>query len=261
MKKLFFLLNLFLALSANAQKIYSLINLTAPFNGISYAPGHNSKEYKPSIAKLNGSWCIDVFYKAKKISHKFSIEQQPMGYYFKLTDKFNIQAASLQLLSFNYSKFGETIDHLIFSYALQKNGRFKKGFLFNTKILFNYSAGLGVSLNRSKTYYQMQFANSSGGIATRDSYAGYYADHYRDGFGVFLRSTGGFDIFNKNGKRKLCFNVFYNQGLKDMAHFDIRYQYGYYNNPALQVDVPKQVLRTRGTNFGFSLGVPITIKK
>lgn len=46
-----------------------------------------------------------------------------------------------------------------------------------------------------------------------------------------------------------------------MAHFDIHYKYGYYNNSTLQVDVPKQVLRTRGTNFGFSLGVPITIKK
>ena len=46
-----------------------------------------------------------------------------------------------------------------------------------------------------------------------------------------------------------------------MAHFDIHYQYGYFNDPSKQVDIPKQVLRSRGTTFGFSLGIPITIKK
>lgn len=262
MKKiLFFLLYVSISLCAKAQKIYGVINLTAPFNGISYAPGHNKKEFKPTIVKINGSWRIDLFYKAKKISHKLSIEEQPLGYNFKLIDKYNIPPNNSQLLSFNYSIYGRTIDHLIFSYALQKEGKSNKGFIFKTKIKFNYSTGIGVSLNRSKSYYREVFDNSSGGLTTPTTYHGFYADHYRDGFGLFLRGTGGFDILNKKGKRELCFNIFYNQGLKDMAHFDIHYKYGYFNDPLKQVDVPKQVLRTRGTNVGFSLGIPITIKK
>ena len=78
---------------------------------------------------------------------------------------------------------------------------------------------------------------------------------------IFVRGTGGFDFVNKRGKRKLSVNLFYNQGLKDMAHFDIHYRYGYWNDPAKQVDVPKLVLRSRGTVFGLSVGIPITLLK
>ena len=46
-----------------------------------------------------------------------------------------------------------------------------------------------------------------------------------------------------------------------MAHFDIHYRYGYWNDPAKQVDVPKLVLRSRGTVFGLSVGIPITLLK
>jgi len=193
--------------------------------------------------------------------HKLSVEQVPFGFYFKLTNKFMLPPNNERLLGIDNVKFGRTIDQFIFSYALQKEGKKEKGFLFKSKIRFNYSVGMGISLNRSKSYYKEVFLNSSDGGSDPWTYWGYYADHYRDGFGVFLRGTGGFDFISKKGKRVLCFNVFYNQGLKDMAHFDIHYQYGYWNDPSKQVDVPKQVLRTRGTTFGFSLGVPITIKK
>ena len=260
-KLLFFLLYTCISVCANAQKIYGVVNLTAPFSGISYTNGHNRDEFQPSVVKINGSWGIDLFYKAKKITHKLSVEQMPFGFNFKLTNKFMVPPNNERLLGFAYAKSGVTIDHLIFSYALQKEGKREKGFLFKSKIRFNYSMGMGISLNRSKYYYKEYFLNSSCGWASNFTYVAYDALHYRNGFGLFLRGTGGFDFINKKGKRVLCFNVFYNQGLKDMAHFDIHFQYGYWNDPSKRVDVPKQVLRTRGTTFGFSLGVPITIKK
>jgi hypothetical protein len=46
-----------------------------------------------------------------------------------------------------------------------------------------------------------------------------------------------------------------------MAKYNIHYQYGYFNDPTRQVNVPNQIIYTRGTTFGFSLGVPIKIVK
>lgn len=263
MKKIsFLLLTLYISHCGYSQKVYMVVNLTAPFSGISYTKGHNRDEFRPSIARINISWSFDLIYKAKKISHKISAEQMPFGFYFKLINKFSAPPNPDRLLGFFNASYGREIDHLIFSYALLKEGKKEKGFLFHSKIRFNYSIGAGISFNRSKSYFTEKFSNSSGGSSSPNTYNGFEAVHHRNGFGIFLRGTGGFDFINKKkNKRVLSFNVFYNQGLKDMAHFDIHYQYGYWNDPSKQVDVPKQVLRTRGTTFGFSLGVPIKIKK
>jgi hypothetical protein len=259
-KPAFIFLSLSISLLGYSQKVYGIVNLTAPFSGISYTNGHNRTEFRPSIAKINGSWGIDLVFKTKKINQKISAEQLPFQKYFKIINKFKLPPND-SLLGFVSASFGTAIDHFIFSYALQKEGKKEKGFLFNSKIRFNYSIGLGVSLNRSKSFYRDVYPNSAGGWASQWTYEAYEAVHHRDGFGVFLKGTGGFDFINKKGKRKLCFNIFYNQGIKEMTHFDIHYQYGYFNDPAKQVDVPKQVLRSRGTSFGFSLGIPVTIIK
>ncbi len=263
MKKLSSLfLCLYISHCGVSQKVYMVVKLTSPFSGISYTNGHNRDEFRPSNAKINLSWGIDLIYKSKKINHKISLEEMPLGMNFKLFNKFSAPPNTDRLLGFFNASFGREIDHLIFSYALLKEGGKEKGFLFHSKIRFNYSIGTGLSFNRSKSFYNKVFPNSSGGFSSPNTYVAYEADHNRDGFGIFLRGTGGFDFINKKkNKRVLSFNVFYNQGLKDMAHFDIHYQYGYWNDPSKQVDVPKQVLRTRGTTFGFSLGVPIKIKK
>lgn len=260
-KLLFFLLFFCIPFFGYSQKLYGIVNLTAPFWGISYTNGHNREEFRPSIATKSFSWGVDFIYKTKNINHKLSVEQVPLGRNFKIINKFMLPPNNERLLGFDQASFGEVSDHFIFSYALQKEGKKEKGFLFHSKIRFNYSIGAGVSLNRSKYYYKIVDDSSSGGWASQWTYVGYEAVHHRDGFGVFLRGTVGFDFINKKGKRKLSFNLFYNQGLKDMVHYDIHYQYGYWNDPSKRVDVPKQVLRSRGTTFGFSLGVPVTIKK
>lgn len=259
--KIFLVFCLAFALAAKGQSIYGVLSLTAPFNGLSSAPNHNSKEFKASLIRINVSWKAEVIIERKKISHKLSIEQQPIGYSFKISDKFSAPPNNSQLLSFNYSRYAESIDNFFLSYALQKGGRNFKGFILKSKIKLNSSAGIGISFNRSKSFYETQFLNSSGGISTPDTYLGYYADHFRDGIGLFLSGAAGFDICNKKGKKRLCFKVFYNQGLRSMMKFNVHYKYGYFTDPTRQVDVPLQILRIRGTNFGLSLGIPITIKK
>lgn len=258
-KYIFLFFFLFETIIGTGQKLYSIVRLKGEFSGISYTKNHVKEEFRPSVPWIIGSWGIDVIYRAKKMTHKISLEQAALGMNFQIINKF--LAPPNNGLGLDNATFGRGIDHLIFGYALQKEGKHEKGFLFHSRIRFNYSLGLGVSLNRSKAYYKDAYPKSEGGFQGTSTYIGYEAIHYRDGFGVFLKGTGGFDFINKKGKRKLCLNVFYNQGLKDMVHYDIHYQYGYFNDPSRQVDVPHLILRSRGTTFGFSVGIPIALKK
>ncbi len=258
-KYIFLFLTLLGAIFCNGQKLYSIVRIKGEFSGISYTKNHVKEEFRPSVPWLNVSWGIDVIYQAKKITHKISLEQSALGMNFQIINKF--LAPPNNGLGYANASFGRGIDHFIMNYSLQKEGKHEKGFLFHSKIRFNYSYGIGISLNRSKAYYREVFFGSEGGFQGNSDYIGYEAIHYRKGPGIFLKGTGGFDFINKKGKRKLSINLFYNQGIKDMVHFDIHYQYGYFNDPARQVDVPKLVLRNRGTTIGFNLGIPITIKK
>lgn len=260
----FILLSCFfiLAVETYGQKLYSVLKLTAPFSGISYTKGHNLEEFRPSVARINFSWGADIIYQHKKGVHKISIEQVPFDKYFKLINKFIQPPNTDNLLGHVRINFGTGIDHFILSYAFQLEGKKEKGFLFNSRIRFNYSAGAGVSLNRSKNYWANIYSNSADGWTNPHTYMAYEAEHSRKGAGIFIRTSGGFNfISKKTGRRKLAVELFYNQGLKDMAHYDIHYRYGYWNDPNKQVDVPHQILRSRGTTFGFSVGVPIVIIK
>jgi hypothetical protein len=258
-KYIFLFLFLLVAIFCNGQKLYSIVRIKGEFSGISYTKNHVKEEFRPSVPWLNVSWGIEVIYRAKKIIHKISLEQSPLDMNFRIINKFT--APPNNGVGFAYAGFATGINHFIVGYSLQKEGKKEKGFLFHSRMRFNYSGGLGFSFNRSKAYYREVYQSSEGGFQTPIIYCAYEAVHYRDGFGVFLKGTGGFDFINKKGKRKLSINLFYNQGIKDMVHFDIHYQYGYFNDPARQVDVPKLVLRNRGTTIGFNLGIPITIKK
>jgi hypothetical protein len=262
-KKIVILSLLCIPLFGITQRLYGIINLTAPFSGISYTKEYNKDEFKPRNVRINGSWSLDIVYKAKKVSHKFSFNEMPFEESFKLVNKFMLPQYNPNggLLGFKQAIHGDAIDHFIFSYALQKEGIKEKRFLFKSSLRFNYSGGLGISLNRSKDYYKEVFSRSSGGASTPSTYYGYDIDINRDGFGLFLKGVAGVDFINRNGKRKLCLSLFFYQGLKNMADFDIHYQYGYFNDPDKQVDVPNQKLYSRGTTFGVSLGVPIKIIK
>lgn len=260
-EKIIIVLLLYIPFKGYSQKLFGVINLTTPFSGITYAEKFNKDEFRPRNARINFSWGFDFIYKGGGINHKLSINQMPFGEGFKLINKFMHPSypGSDTLLGFAFAKHEDAIDHFIFSYCLQKVGKNEKGFLFHSRIRFNYSIGIGLSLNRSKSYYDQVFSTSSGGRSNPWTYYSYDITIYRDGFGLFLKGEGGFDFISKKGKRILCLKLFYDQGIKNMAQFDIKYQYGYFNDPSKQVDVPEQALYHRGTTFGLSIGVPITI--
>lgn len=200
-----------------------------------------------------------MIYKAKKITHKISLEESALEKNFKIINKF--LAPPNTGLGISVWSFGTGIDHLILGYSLQKVGKKGKGFLFHSRIRFNYSVGLGLGFNRSKAFCKQVDARSAGGRQDPFTYSAFEAIHIRDGVGIFLKSTGGVDFVSKKGKRKICLNLFYNQGVKQMVHYNIHYQYCFWNDPSRQIDVPNQILRNKGTTFGFSAGFPITLKK
>lgn len=261
MKKLInIVVNLLIALSLFPQKAYLIASLKGEFSGISHSQSYQKGEFKPSIPTFSGLWKIEMAFSSQKITHKISIEQSMLGKNFRITNKFKAPP-NVNILGFNYIGLTTGIDHLVFGYSLQKESRKEKGFLFRSRIRFNYSAGIGVSFNRSNDYYRDYYSSSSGGIQDNYTYVGYEITHHKSGMGLFLKGTGGFDFINKRGKRYLDFSIFFNQGLKNMVQYNIHYQYGYWNDASKQVDVPNQQLFSKGTTFGFNLGVPITIKK
>lgn len=244
-----------------AQKFYISPGLSMPFSGISYAGKHNDIEFRPSIARINLSWSVNLIYKPGKLAHKLTLQQVPLEKYFKLINKFMLPPNTGEL-GISYYKFGTAIDHFILSYAVQKEAMRTKGFLFNSLIKFNYSLGAGIGFNRTKSYYNEQYLSSEGGSADTYSYMAYRASHHRNGTGVFIQGAGGFDFISRKIKRKVAsITLFYNQGLTNMTEYNIHYQYGFFNDPNRQVDVPGQKLISRGTIFGLNVGFPITILK
>jgi hypothetical protein len=259
MKKFLIVISLFSVLKSSAQKVTVVINLVGEFAGISFTNNHVKEEFRPSVPKINGVWSIDLIYQAKKLNHIISFGESVFEKYFHLINKF--MKPSDTLLGIMGGAFGTGIDQLTIAYCLQKRSMEEKKFLFKSKIIFNYSIGAGYIFPRSKNYWNNTYSRSEDGWVDPYTYITYEAIHYRDGFGIFLKAGAGFSIVNKKKKELICFNLFYNQGLKQMAHFDIHYKYGFWNDPQKQVDVSSQILRSRGTTFGFSVGVPITIKK
>jgi hypothetical protein len=87
----------------------------------------------------------------------------------------------------------------------------------------------------------------------------YLGTFSRTGMGIFSIVNAGFDIVSRKNKRVLSFSFFYDKGFSELVRFNIHYQYGFFNDPSKQVDVPNQLLRSRGTSFGLKIGIPIKI--
>lgn len=69
---------------------------------------------------------------------------------------------------------------------------------------------------------------------------------------------GGVDFYNKKNKCFLSLQAFWHQGLIKMAEYTVNYRYGYFSYPEYQRD-ETVVLKSRGTVYGVTAGVPIRI--
>lgn len=262
MKRLILLILLNITVSVHGQKLEALIGLNTPFSGISGSGSHDKKEFKPSVLRFNISWEVAVLYKRNKMAHVLTLAQLPLGKNFKVVNRFNIPPDDAVNLGFSYYIFGTDINNCLISYDQLRSEKKSRPFIFKTDIKLNYSYGVGIGFNRSKYYYANFYSSSNGGWSTPWTYYAVDATHYRDGLGLFACFRAGIDFFGR--KRKVSFmtiKFFYLQGLRKMAHFNIHYRYGYWNDLSKRIDKPDQILFTRGTTLGFALALPIVILK
>jgi len=198
---------------------------------------------------------IDVFYKPHRIIHKFTLEYNRIGDAFKIQNKF-LAPADIGIIRISHAS---GIEHLILSYNLGYESKKLHNPVGKLKMRYTGSLGVGLGFQRSKTFYRDVFYPMDYGVQDGNSYMAYLGKFSRTGMGIFSTANAGFDIISRKNKRILAFSFFYNKGFSEMIKFNIHYQYGFLNDPARQVDVPNQVLRSRGTSFGLKIGVPIKI--
>lgn len=262
MKKLIFLTFLNIAVSVHGQKLKALIGLTTPFSGIAGSDSHDKSDFKPSVLRFNISWEAAMLYRHNKVTHVLSISQLPLGKNFKIVNRYNLPPYDADNLGFSYYIFGTDVQNILLSYDQLRSEQKTRPFIFKTTIKLNYSYGVGIGLNRSKYYYANFYSSSNGGWSSPWTYVAVDATHFRDGPGFFANFRAGIDFFGRKRKESfMTLRFFYLQGLRKMAHFNIHYRYGYWNDLSKRIDKPDQLLFTRGTTLGFTLAFPIVILK
>ena len=254
-----FLAVLFLPIITFSQKLYIIPNFDLQYSGLSFMRNSekNADDFKPSVPLLNYMSSIDIIYKPQKLVHKITLEYSRLGDGFKITNKF-MSPADPGILSMSDAG---AIQHFILSYSLGIESKNVHNPLGNLKLRYTGSLGMGIGFNRSKKYYKDLWYPIDNGLQDDKMYMAYLGTISRTGMGFFSIANAGFDVISRKNKRVLSFSLFYDKGFSELIKFNIHYQYGYFNDPSRQIDVPNQILRSRGTSFGLKIGVPIKILK
>lgn len=249
----------FISFEVNSQKLYIVPNFDFQYSGLSFVrkSEKNANDFIPSIPLLNFMSSLDIFYKPGRMIHKLTIENNRFGDGFGVKNKF-IHPGELGLLGISHAG-GFT--NLIISYNAGIESIKQHNPLGKLKLKYTGSIGCGIGLNRTLAYFEEAFYPIDWGWQDGITYIAYLGSFSKTGPGIFSIVNAGFDVINKKNKQVLNFSFFYNKGFTEMIRFYIHYQYGFFNDPSRQVDVPRQVLRSRGTSFGLKIGVPITIFK
>lgn len=245
---------------SKAQKFEVVPKIGIQYAGLSYLSKMDShpSDFDGTVPKLNDTWAFDIKYKPKKFSHIISIESISLGSAFSVR---NLYSEARLLPDFLIHKHSDGIDQLLLSYNLQNESRKFLKFIGRNKIKFYYTGGVGIGTNKSKSYYETILKPNSYGFIDDDLYYNHSIRYYRSGIGVFVIGKAGVNFYNKKNKDFLVFEAFWDQGLKQMESFSIDYDYGYFSYPQYQRSIKKIFLKSRGTVFGFRLGVPIRLIK
>ena len=251
-------------ISSEGKKLQVVPKVGFQYFGFSYLSKDNllSDDFKKSSLEFEGAIGLDVKYKLKRWTHVLSLQNALLGPSFSTRNMYADKGITPTLPGHRHATI---TPHALLSYALQRESR--KLFQFTRKIRtsFYYSAGIGVGFNRTKWYYnialqQYTFSATTSTNSSPNNYYNLVIDYRRAGIGLFMPVTVGLNFYNKRNKNFLTFQAFWNQGLKKMAEYNIRYRYGYYNYPQYQRQ-QEVTLKTRGTVFGVTMGVPIRILK
>ena len=252
-KHIIFFLFIFCCLFSKGQTLQIVPRAGFQYHGLSYISKDepHPSDFKKGIPEFVVTIGADVKYKTKHLTHVLSVQSIALGPSFSFT---NMYLDKRIVPSFGGHRRSESIDHAILSYGLEREGH------GNKRLKFNYSVQAGIGFNKSREAYDSILPPDSYGEQIGDHYYHFTIRYNRSGMGIFLLGKAGISFYNKKKKSFLNLQAFWHQGLKKMAEYDIHYQYGYFSYPQYRRD--EQVkLKTRGTVFGVTMGVPIRILK
>jgi hypothetical protein len=258
--KLLTVLLLCCSLESWSQKLRIFPSINVAFGGICNCSSCEKKELKPAVEKLSFNPGIEVQYQRPKTTQTFIVQALPLAISFRLINKYLLPPNDT-VLGIGFASDYAEISYCFVGYTIH----FEKGRLypFDKKKLMKIHGdfGLGLGINKSKQYYREELRTA---ISWADPYT-YITYHYepvKSGMGYFLRAGGGVDLISKRSGRQIFgFKAFFNQGLRSMTVFKLGYNYGFYNDPSKTVTKEGLLVKVKGTAWGFSIGVPITINK
>jgi hypothetical protein len=235
-----------------SQNLLIVPGLTAQY---SYFAKANMKETDFKLEpKFNGAWFIDIYYKPKKTSYKISVKESVLGESFSINNNFGNDTS----LGIRKVKHSDGIDQLTVMFQIQKFIT-KKNDKNDSYLKWFFDLGIGIGFNRTKNYYDSFLTINTTRRDGTYNYVQYTTSFARKGLGFFLSSSIGFNWTNARGKMILVSELYADLGLIKMLKVNLDYEYGTYTNPPLFRKVNDQVLYSNGTNFGFKVGIPITI--
>ena len=246
---------IFLALPnvLSAQKMYLVPDIGIHFSGLTYFSKGSNKpaDLTSPVPKLAPIVGFQICYPAKHFTHRIGFQWAQSGVSFSFRNKFSSDTS----LGFRKQTVSASVSNYIINYSILKE--FKKIHLFVGRSTMRYYAAIGGGgAGKGSEYWK--FFN----IRT-EAYGQYWGSFTREfdvGPSLFATADAGIHFYNKKKKKIVSLNVFYYKGITQTKKFEVNYYYGYFNDPNRQVS-ENVTLRTRGTVFGFNLGVPITIIK
>jgi hypothetical protein len=255
MKKLILTVSILQLLSIKdyAQRFYISPGIGIQFSVIDYIsnPKPADKDFhvpRPKSSEIPG---FTLGYVTPLFTHKIAIQKIALGINFLVQTyegaDHKYTGAYPHLTAFK---------HYLVSYSVQKEAENRKRFIGNSWSKFKYSLGAGIGTNKSKSYYKEAFfRNHFSMIGYHGDFFGYNYSVKSDGPGIFLMPEAGMVLFNKKGNRMMDFDLFYYQGLKNMATYNVHY---YYGNSIDNINVQNDLkVKTNGTVFGLKVGLPI----
>jgi hypothetical protein len=264
MKMLFFIsFLLVVTLNSYSQQINIYPTIGFLYTGLTNygnAPKAESdfKSPIPAIAEYAG---FEITYKRTNsiITHKLTLQRTVIGQ--------TMQISSFERLGINGLRYKHytAVEQLLLSYQLQLMSKSNRKFLKTKSLKLLYSLGFGIGFNKSKSYYDEQFYKEQyyqeyQNVGTPGlNFLGWDAAYKRRGIGIFIVPEVGAYFYNKKRKPILSATLFYDIGLKQMIESQQHYFYGNTLQPNIYVE-RYQKLFSRGSVFGFKIGIPIKIK-
>lgn len=251
--KRYFIILLLIGKVCEAQTLEIIPRGGVQFFGLSYISKGDPKpaDFKHNIPVGAVSVGADIRYtRQKHFSYLLSIESIEVGPSFSFHNVF-LNQGIVPTISGHFA--ASSLGHALASYGIQKEKN------LGQHIHLSYSIQAGLAFTKGMQYYDSS-STESFGMQLGDSYYQYRIQYYRSGAGVFLSGKLGIGLCDKRKRDRIILQLLWHQGLREMEKYRIQYQYGYYSNPQYQRN-QLVILRSRGTVFGATVGVPIRLLK